>query len=63
MDSALAAQRRRKTLTPEQLAIEKDATRKSLGLIPMADLRAMKAAHKRQEERDKQRAERKRLSR
>ena len=57
MDSARAAQKRRKTLTPEQLAIERDVTRKSLGLIPMADLRAMKAAHKRQEERDKQRAD------
>ena len=57
MDSARASQKRRKTLTPEQLAIERDATRKSLGLIPMADLRQMKADHKSSAERDKQRAD------
>ena len=57
MDSARAAQKRRKTLTPEQLAIEMDATRKSMGMIPMADLKEMQAAHKIQEERDKQRAD------
>ena len=57
MDSAQAAQRRRKTLTPENLAIERDVTRKSLVLIPMADLQAMKADHKRQEKRDKHRAD------
>ena len=33
-----------------------DATRKSMGMIPMADLKAMQAAHKRQEERDDNRA-------
>ena len=49
MDSARAAQKRLKTLTPEQIAIERDVTRKSLGLIPMADLQSMKADHKRQE--------------
>ena len=41
-------------MTPEELAIERDETRLSLGLIPMADLRQMKADHKRSEERDKQ---------
>ena len=44
-------------MTPEELAIERDETRLSLGLIPMADLRKMKADHKRSEERDKQRAD------
>ena len=38
MQSAREAQKRRKTMTPEELAKERDATRKSLGLIPMADL-------------------------
>ena len=44
-------------MTPEDIAKERDVTRLSLGLILMADLRPMKADHKRQEERDKQRAD------
>ena len=50
------AQKRRKTITPEELAIERDETRLSLGLIPMVELRQMKADQKRSAERDKQRA-------
>ena len=57
------SQKRRKTMTPEELAIEIDETRLSLGLIPMADLRQMKADHKRSEERDKQRGRCKWVSR
>ena len=53
MDGVRVAQKRRKTMTPEELAKEVDATRKSMGMIPMADLKAMQADHKRQEERDK----------
>ena len=44
-------------MTPEERSEEIEATRKSMGMIPMEDLKAMQADHKRQEERDKQRAD------
>ena len=44
-------------MTPEERAEEIDATRKSMIMIPLEDLKAMQADHKRQEERDKQRAD------
>ena len=51
------AQKKRTKMSPEEISIEIDKTRLSLGLIPMADLQQMKADHKRSAERDKQRAD------
>ena len=44
-------------MTPEERAKEIEATRKSMGMIPMADLKAMQADHRQQEALDKQRAD------
>ena len=57
MDGVRAAQKRRKTMTPEERAEEIEATRKIMGMLPMADLKAMQADHRRQEVLDKQRAD------
>ena len=46
MDGVRAAQKRRKTMTPEERAEKIEATRKSMGMILMADLKAMQADHK-----------------
>ena len=51
------AQKKRAKMTPEEIVIERDKTRLSLGLIPMAALRQMKADDKKIAERDKQRAD------
>ena len=51
------AQKKRAKMTPEEIAIERDKTRLSLGLILMATLRQMKADDKKSAERDKQRAD------
>ena len=49
MDGVRAAQKRRKTMTPEERAEEIEATRLSMGMLPMADLKAMQVDHRRQE--------------
>ena len=57
MAGVRAAQKRRKTMTPEERAEEIEATRLSMGMLLIAIVREMKASDKRQEERDKQRAD------
>ena len=51
------AQKKRAKMTPEEISIERDKTRLSLGLILMAALQQMKADAKKSAEREKQRAD------
>ena len=56
MQGVREAQKKRAKITPEERAIEIEKTRLSLGMLPMAIVRQMKADEKKSAERYKQRA-------
>ena len=56
MQGVREAQKKRVKMTPEERTIEIEKTRLSMGMLPMAIVRQMKADDKKREERAKQRA-------